>query len=257
MRVTCLIENTGPDHLVREHGLALHVSYGGRSYLLDAGSSGAFAANAEALGLDLAGVERAALSHGHYDHSDGFSAFFAKNDSALVALRPDALDPAKVARHFGRFIAMDRKMTAKWSHRFEPVVGDKVPFAEGLWLVPDEVSHEQSLVAETKEGLVVMNSCCHAGADRIVSGVLDRFPGHTVRAIIGGFHLMGRLGVKTMGPSAGEVEGLTRRLTDELGVKEIYTGHCTGTPALAVMTACRPEAVLPLTTGLVMEFACA
>ena len=44
-------------------------------------------------------------------------------------------------------------------------------------LLPDDFSHEQSMVLETGRGLVVLNSCCHGGVVNIVKGVLDQFPG--------------------------------------------------------------------------------
>ena len=75
MKVTVLMENTSPECLLHEHGLSLHLSYEGHSVLLDAGSSGRFTENAAVLGVDLAAVEKAALSHGHWDHADGLAAF--------------------------------------------------------------------------------------------------------------------------------------------------------------------------------------
>ena len=84
MDITVLIENLGPDSLACEHGLSLHIQYRGRSILLDMGSSGAFADNARKLGIDLAGVELAVLSHGHYDHADGMRAFFAAKYSLIT-----------------------------------------------------------------------------------------------------------------------------------------------------------------------------
>ena len=76
MRITVLIENSAPEGLVAEHGLSFYLEYRGGRYLLDAGESGAFLLNAQRLGVDLSRVEAAALSHGHYDHGDGFTAFF-------------------------------------------------------------------------------------------------------------------------------------------------------------------------------------
>ena len=73
LRLTVLIENSAPDHLIAEHGLSLHLDYEGHSYLLDSGTSGLFVRNADRLGIDLSRVERAALSHGHDDHAGGFS----------------------------------------------------------------------------------------------------------------------------------------------------------------------------------------
>ena len=93
MKVTVLMENTSPECLLHEHGLSLHLSYEGHSVLLDAGSSGRFTENAAALGVDLAAVEKAALSHGHWDHADGLAAFFACNAAAPVYARPAALLP--------------------------------------------------------------------------------------------------------------------------------------------------------------------
>ena len=40
MKITTLIENQAPDSLCREHGLAVHMEYKGKNYLLDTGASG-------------------------------------------------------------------------------------------------------------------------------------------------------------------------------------------------------------------------
>ena len=72
LRLTVLIENSAPEHLIAEHGLSLHLQYEGHAYLLDAGTSGIFVRNADALGIDLGQVEAAALSHGHDDHAGAF-----------------------------------------------------------------------------------------------------------------------------------------------------------------------------------------
>ena len=46
VRVTVLMENTAPEGLLCEHGLSLMIEHGGRSILLDAGSSAALLDNA-------------------------------------------------------------------------------------------------------------------------------------------------------------------------------------------------------------------
>ncbi len=56
--------------------------------------------------------------------------------------------------------------------------------------LPDDFSHEQSMVLETGRGLVVLNSCCHGGVVNIVKGVLDQFPGQRVYALLGGLHML-------------------------------------------------------------------
>ena len=79
MKITVLIENTAPEYLKCEHGLSIYIAYNEKCYLLDTGSSDIFMDNAEVLKTKLENVDAAFLSHGHYDHSGGFEAFFEKN----------------------------------------------------------------------------------------------------------------------------------------------------------------------------------
>ncbi|MEG2454841.1 MAG: MBL fold metallo-hydrolase, partial [Oscillospiraceae bacterium] len=252
MKLTVLMENAPSGSFVHEHGLALHLSYEGKNYLLDTGSTGKFVENAAALHIDLAQVDACILSHGHYDHGNGLAAFFSRNKTAQVYLRPDAMNPQYfTAGPLKKFIGVDPQIFADYPQRFSPVEGVYL-LAPGLWLVPDEVLHEQSLVAETEGGLVVLNSCCHAGAGNIVKGILAQFPGKKVRALVGGFHLMGLPGISTLGVSPGIVKNLACWLTDELGVQKIYTGHCTGIPAYDLLKAERPDQIHSLTIGDVL-----
>lgn len=255
MRITVLIENTAPDGpLFHEHGLSLHLSYEGHSILLDAGATGRSVQNAQALGIDVSAVEAAVLSHGHDDHADGFSAFFACNPSALVYARPAITQPYYLPDQQGgqKFIGVNPALLARYQDRFSLADGPRA-ILPGLHLIPDPVVHEQSLVAETGQGLVIFNSCCHAGADAVVESVLNYLPGRPVRALIGGFHLVGSTGICSLGPSPQAVTALAARLAEELGVAEIYTGHCTGQPALALLEQALPGRVHRLTSGLTIS----
>ena len=84
---------------------------------------------------------------------------------------------------------------------------------------PDSFSHEQSLVFDTPDGLVIFNSCSHGGADTIIREVTATFPDKKVKALIGGFHLYN----KTDAEILALAEGIR-----STGISEIYTGHCTG-----------------------------
>jgi len=62
MKITVLIENSeAPDRteLLYEHGLSVHIAFQGNSILFDMGASEAFSINADALGIDLSGVNSA------------------------------------------------------------------------------------------------------------------------------------------------------------------------------------------------------
>lgn len=65
MRITALIENKATGNLSQEHGLAVHITYKGKQYLLDTGASNKFQDNADKLGIDLKNIDTAVLSHGH------------------------------------------------------------------------------------------------------------------------------------------------------------------------------------------------
>lgn len=251
MQITVLMENESRGSLCAEHGLSLYVRYGGDSLLLDAGESGDFVRNAARLGCPLDTVHTAVLSHGHYDHCDGFAALFRLNGRVKVYARPQALAPHYNAD--GRYIGMSASLRENYAGRFD-LSDEQRAIAPGLWLAPDAAAHEQSLVAETAGGLVVMNSCCHAGADRIVDGILTRFPGQKIRALIGGLHLMGPGGISTLGMEPGAVRAMARRLTEELGVAEILTGHCTGAPGLALLQDAAPGKVRAIHAGDILEF---
>ena len=115
---------------------------------------------------------------------------------------------------------------------------------ENGW-VPDDFSHEQSLVIETEKGLVVFNSCSHGGADTIIREVTATFPDKKVKALIGGFHLYN----KTDAEILALAEGIR-----STGISSVYTGHCTGDHAFDLLKETLGESVHKLHAGLVMEF---
>ena len=251
MQIKILIENEGAAPFVGEHGLSLYLRRNGCEVLLDAGMSGDFLQNAALLGCPVERVTAAVLSHGHYDHADGFPALFERNPAVKVYARPAVMEAQYAAD--GRYIGLCDALLKNYADRF--ILSDAFrAIAPGLWLVPDGVDHEQSLVAETEGGLVVMNCCCHAGADKIVADILERFPGKRVRALVGGLHLMGPGGVTTLGPEPDAVRALARRLTEELGVEEVCTGHCTGGPAFALLQEAAPGKIRAIHPGDTLEF---
>ena len=280
MKVTVLIENTAPEGsgLAFEPGLSLYIEYNGRKILLDAGISGDFAGNAEKLGVGLKDVELGVLSHGHFDHADGLRTFFPVNDKVTVLHRKGAEGAYfSLMRETPYFIGIHKDVWNTWRDRFAAVEGI-VPLCEGAWLlpdgetdpeftgratdlviklgednfIPDDFRHEQSLVFETPRGLAVFNSCSHSGIVNIVRGVQKMLPGKKVYAVVGGFHMFGKGTANGMNCS----EEYVYKVADELkrlGVEEIYTGHCTGLPALELLKQRFGAGCHGLTSGLVFE----
>lgn len=278
MKVTVLMENTALEGcgLTPEHGLSLYIEYRGRKLLLDAGASEKFADNAQALGVDLAAVELAVLSHGHNDHAGGLGQFFRLNRQAPVYICAGAAGPVYAEHPDGRrFIGIDREVWTQFQSRFAEVEGTS-PLTEGVWLVPDtlrdpaftgratnllyqrgegdfipdDFRHEQSLVLEEERGLVVFNSCSHTGIVNIVRGVLEQFPGKKVFAVVGGLHMFGRdhTGLNCTPEYVYQVADTLKKL----GVEEIYTGHCTGEMALSLLRERFGPGCHALSTGKVL-----
>ncbi|WP_409068541.1 MBL fold metallo-hydrolase [Clostridium sp. FAM 1755] len=277
MKLIALIENKSNSELIGEHGLAIYIKYNGKRYLLDTGASDSFIDNALKLGIDLSMVDAAILSHGHYDHSGGYNGFFHINKKANVYIREEAkeLCYGKIGP-FKRYIGIPKGILNKYEDRFIYVDKD-YKIDEGVWLIshkadnletkgkkahmyrmtenglkPDNFYHEQSLVFDTDDGLVILNSCSHAGIDTIVEVVKDIFEGKKVLAVIGGFHLMGITGTRSMRIKAEEVEGLGNRLA-QLGVEHIYTCHCTGEPAYKILKKTLGNGIEYFSTGTIVE----
>ena len=262
-----LIDNISKNEWRSEWGLAVYVEYGGHRFLLDAGTTGAFADNARDMGIDLGAVEYGILSHAHFDHSDGLERFFKENRNAEFYLRKGTMENCyKLETPFdSRYIGIHEGYLERFSDRIRYVDGDYeiVPGAvllphktPGLNKVgekakmyvkingkfrPDDFSHEQSLVFDTEQGLVIFNSCSHGGADTIIREVEKTYPGKKIAALIGGLHLFES--------SDEDILSLAQRIRDT-GIGKVYTGHCTGDHAMELLKEQLGDRAEQIYTGL-------
>lgn len=270
MKVTVLADNIDGENLKGEWGLSHLIEYGDRTILLDAGLSGLFAENAEKLGIDLEKVDFAVLSHAHDDHANGFDTFFEVNSHAPLYIARECGEDCYdlrdgefvyagipwgiLERHAGRIIRADDYMMIDDGIRLlghtTPDL-EKLGLAEAMYLkrgpeeyIPDDFRHEQSLIFELDDGVVVFNSCSHAGADNIVNEAIRAYPDRKIKAMIGGFHLFNK--------NDDYVRAFAHRL-GRTGVESIYTGHCTGDRAMAILRDELGDIVHSFRTGLVFE----
>ena len=266
MKITVLADNLCCAGFDAEWGLSLHIAYHGKNILLDAGASSVFADNAARLGLDLKKVDLAVLSHAHFDHSDGMDCFFEINEKAPFWLRRGAKENCYARHPEGiEYIGIRPGTLKKYAARIRYADGD-AEIAPGVWLIPHKLphpeeagraaemftlvdgeyrvetfAHEQSLVFRTEQGLVICNSCSHAGADHILDEIAATFPGEKLYALVGGFHLF-----KTPDDS---VRALALRLK-ESGVAHVITGHCTGDRAFEILKEELGDRALQMAAGL-------
>jgi len=251
MRITVLSDNIGCGDMKGEWGLSIHIDYAGRNFLLDTGASGLFLKNALKTGIDISDVDSVILSHAHYDHTQGIQAFFDVNAKAQVYLSPYARENCYGGtRLFHKYIGLPKGVLQRYGERFLRPDGVS-NISDGVWIVPhstpglgilgrrnhlyqrngfrflpDDFSHEQTLVFEIGDGLVLMNSCSHSGPGVIVKEVQKVFPEKRITAYFGGLHLFRMTGT--------EVDSVADELV-ECGIGRIYTGHCTGQKAYDIL----------------------
>ena len=279
MKVQVLIDNISsftegerPRKLFGEWGLSVYVEFEGKRYLLDTGASHLFAKNAGVMGVDLSKVDIGILSHAHYDHANGMARFFALNKTAPFYVRKGVAENCYHAHKlFGRltyheYIGIHKGWLKRFADRIRYAEGD-MQIAPNVYLVPhktaglenigerahlsvkengkfryDSFDHEQSLVFDTPQGLFVMNSCSHAGADNIVKEIEATFPGKKIYALLGGFHLFRY--------KDDVVRAFAERLR-ALDVQKIYTGHCTGERAYGILHEVLGDRVQQMRCGMI------
>lgn len=253
MRVVTLLENTAcRSCLAAEHGLSLYIETGEHRILFDAGQSGAFADNAEKLGVDLSRVDMAVLSHGHYDHGGGLLRFLEINDAAKIWVTPSAFEPhyngaekdiglvpelaecgriqfAQEVQPLGAGITLHSRLDCP--HVIRPF-GLNVKRQGRLY--PEDFRHEQYLLIEEKGKRILFSGCSHRGIRNIAQWFRPD-------VLVGGFHFM------KLDPAGEELKQAAQALL--WLPTEYYTGHCTGGAQLAALKEIMGERLHGLSGG--------
>ena len=280
MQVTALIENDtieGRQDLCPEFGLSLHVEVNGTKVLFDMGASAAFASNAEALGVDISEVGVAVVSHQHFDHGGGLQRFFELNDHASVFLR----EAPRVDRFFKalavikRPVGLDLDLLDRFAERIEFVSQMRV-VAPGVYLltrigsthrlprgnsrlfmdaagalVPDSFDHELMMVVHEDDGMVVFSGCSHQGILNLIDAARAEFPRVPIKAVFGGFHLIGLPFFNSMAASRAEVRDIGWQVLEKVD-GTVYSGHCTGKKAFDVLAAVMGDRLMAFSTGSIV-----
>jgi 7,8-dihydropterin-6-yl-methyl-4-(beta-D-ribofuranosyl)aminobenzene 5'-phosphate synthase len=270
MKVRVLVEDTVSSAEYRgEHGLSLYIETQRHRLLFDFGQSALFCDNAEKMGVDVGKVDTAILSHGHYDHGGGMSAFLRRNERADVLVRARAFDPHLSVRAGGQIAdigldaALEHHPRVKTTHAVQ-VLDDELTVFSGvrrgaLWppanrtllsaaagvRAPDGFCHEQNLIVTEDGADVLFTGCAHNGIASILEAACA-LRGRPPRAVVGGFHL-----VLKEDPDGGDA-AFAARVAEALRAydADFYTGHCTGAGGVRLLGAMIGPRVHPLATGL-------
>ena len=261
MKIVVLMENTAcRTDLTAEHGLSLYIETGNRKILFDAGQSAVFADNAEKLGVDLARVDTAILSHGHYDHGGGLLRFLELNDTAPIYMSRHAFGPHY--HRVGKYIGLDAALGFSDRIRFtcedqtledgihlvtrivcdEPIEPYGLTRLENGVHLDEDFRHEQYLLVREGEKTVLFSGCSHRG-------ILNIAQWFRPDILVGGFHFKA---LPTQGQGKTALERAAGQLLTYPTV--YYTGPCTGEEQFAVMKEIMGDRLFSISTGMVLEF---
>ncbi len=234
MKIVSLVDNNTQNSRYKAvHGLSFYIETDNHKILFDLGPNKTFLRNAEMKGIDLSKVDTVVISHGHFDHGGGLSAFLAVNNSAKIYIRRSAFEKhyckvlflafsvgiKKSLMNRNQIVLLDGNYDIDDELRIFQAVGDTLISPCNKTLLDknkqtDKFEHEQNLLVKSDKN-VLFAGCSHKGFVNILNGTNE-----TIDIYIGGFHTMG----KTVDDDY--IDGLCERIARFDG--KVYTCHCTG-----------------------------
>ena len=239
LRINVLADNNAGTLYRAEHGLSFLIEASGKKILFDSGQSDLFIKNAGSMDLNLADCDIMIMSHGHFDHGNGFrflksgkllchpgcfSGRYRKKDHTYIGLsgnREVYTGKFDLICSSGPYLISDRiwylgaipRMT-----EFESRTTDFI-FRDGS---EDFVDDDSALAVILDTGLFVITGCGHAGIVNTLEHARKVTGISRISGIMGGFHL------KEQNRQLDE----TISYLLEAGVRHVIPCHCTQFPAM-------------------------
>ncbi len=273
LNVTVLVDNKANQGLVAEHGFSLWIETENLHILFDTGQGPALPANADKLGIDLERADILILSHGHYDHTGGIAHVLQRNTRIGIYCHPAVVQarysirsgPAKTIQMPEEAMAALEKLSSSKIHWISeprllsrdmgltgPIPRNTIYEDPGgpFFLDPqgnckDPIEDDSALWINTPQGLVVCVGCSHSGIVNTLDQVRRLSGVSTIRAVIGGFHLL----------QAGE-----QRIQQTLAALQAFAPqwvvpcHCTGDQVVQTFKAVLGDRVVPGYAGWTGRF---
>jgi 7,8-dihydropterin-6-yl-methyl-4-(beta-D-ribofuranosyl)aminobenzene 5'-phosphate synthase len=186
-----------------------------------------FESNFRQMGLDEDKVDYLVLSHEHADHTNGIPAFVNMKSNIPVIIP------------YSFSSAFKKKMV---DYSLEPIlVREPAQICTNLFTSGefDYKIAEQTLVLNTKHGLVVMTGCSHPGIVEMLREIKNRF-NKDIYMVFGGFHLLDK--------SDKEMQSIITGMKT-LGVVKCGATHCTGEPQIKMIKEAFGENYFELGVG--------
>jgi 7,8-dihydropterin-6-yl-methyl-4-(beta-D-ribofuranosyl)aminobenzene 5'-phosphate synthase len=237
------------------HGESFHITIGDQEILFDLGWKGnRLMHNMNKLGINPDEIDKLVFSHGHTDHTGGLPAFLkARTVSTPIPItaHPAVLEPksAKILifHMYMGFPKLSKELKEKVEFQFTKSPVEILPKLSTTGEITieerqekpgiennvfhkvdgqrkwDPVIDDLCLILQTKDGLVIITGCCHAGILNACAKATKLF-NNKIKALLGGTHMLrySREDVKRVGDV----------LENLYGTPELYLNHCTGKKAI-------------------------
>jgi len=167
MKITILYDNTlFQNNLKADWGFSCLVEAHGRTFLFDTGANGAILLeNMQKLDIQPSSVDDVFISHPHFDHIGGLSAFLNENSNVTVFV-PISF---RGVRKTKKVVQVDKPMT----------------LYENFYSTGELEEIEQAMAVKTAKGLVLIVGCSHPDMKNIMT-TASQFG--KIYAIVGGLH---------------------------------------------------------------------
>ncbi|WDP84298.1 MAG: MBL fold metallo-hydrolase [Desulfobacter sp.] len=226
------------------HGLSLFIR-AEQNILFDTGPSPIFFDNAALLNLDLNTLDWIALSHGHWDHTDGLACLPGRIKKTKLIAHPAVFTDRHKPTGEYNGIGLSREQIET---SFDLVLSDRprqlTPTVYFLGQIPrsndfesrstsffkmengkqraDFLEDDTALAVKTDQGCVVIAGCAHAGICNICECAKAVTSQDRIHMVLGGFHLL----------APGDQLDQTLEYFKTHPVDRLLPMHCTGFDAL-------------------------
>ena len=167
MKATIIYDNTAfRKDLQADWGFSALIEVKGKRILFDTGGSGSILlSNMRKLEIVPQEIDEVFISHAHFDHTGGLSAFLDQNNEVKVWVPPSFRGVKNVKEVIE--------------------IGNSMKLYEGIYSTGELENIEQFLCMETQKGIVIIAGCSHPRMKHIISAASEF---GKVYGIIGGLH---------------------------------------------------------------------